>query len=65
VNGTVAEKIRSARGWFEILCGVGEDGAWEERSLRDYIMQDLSVMGHEIKSDEDSPASHFKCWPSI
>jgi hypothetical protein len=26
VNGTVREKLRSARGRFEILCGIGEDG---------------------------------------
>jgi hypothetical protein len=65
VNGTVREKLSRARRWFEILCGVGEDGAWPERDLRDFIMQDLSVVKNQIKTDDESPSSHFKHWPPV
>ena len=65
-NGTVDEKLSGARGWFEILCGIGEDGNWAEDRVRNFIMQDLSVIGHEIDLEsEDSPSAHFKRWPAV
>src|ERR1022692_2363212 len=58
-NGTVSEKIQGARHWFEILCGIGEDGDWSEERLRDLIGRDLSVIGQEIEG------SSFKRWPAV
>ena len=55
LNGTAREKIRSARGWFEILCRIGEDGQFSEERVRDWIRQDLSVIGDQIDSEKDSP----------
>ncbi|SRR5260370_33368324 len=63
-NGTAREKIRSARNWFEILCGIGEDGDWPEESLRSFIRQDLAAIKDQINSEEDSTGSHFKRWPA-
>ena len=65
VNGTVCEKIDDARGWFEILCGVGEDGQWPEENLRMFIRQALSVLESQIEQEsEETPCAHFKRWPS-
>ena len=61
-NGTAREKIRSARGWFEVLCGIGEDGQFPEEQVRDWIRQDLSVIGDQIDIEKDSPVCHFKRW---
>lgn len=65
INGTAREKIGSAGGWFAILCGVGEDGDWPEESIRDLIRQDLYTIRHQIKEEQDSPASHFRRWPAV
>src|SRR5438128_2257520 len=64
-NSTAREKIRSARRWFEILCGIGEDGGWPEESLRDFIRQDLSAIKDQINEDKVSACSHFKRWPAV
>jgi hypothetical protein len=63
-NETARDKIRSARNWFEILCGIGEDGNWPEDSLRRSIGQDLYMIQSEI-NNEDSPCSHFKRWRAV
>jgi len=44
------------------LCGVGEDGNWQQEGLRASIEQDLSVIEDQIEAEEDSPSSHFKSW---
>jgi hypothetical protein len=62
-NEVVGEKIQSARNWFEILCGIGEDGDWPEERLRDFIRQDLHVLEDQIS--EYLPCSHFKRWPAV
>lgn len=59
----VGEKIQDARGWFEILCGIGEDGDWPEERLRDFIRQDLLVLEEQI--GEDSSRPHFKRWSAV
>jgi len=58
-NETVSEKIHRARHWFEILCGIGEDGDWSDERIRDFVRQDLSVIGQEIEG------SHFKRWRAV
>jgi hypothetical protein len=63
VNGTVREKLASARGWIEILCGVGEDGAWPDKDLRQFIRQALSVIDDNI--ERTPPTAHFKRWPAV
>jgi len=60
INGIVREKIQNARQWFEILCGVGENGDWDERNVRRAIRSDLSTMGDQIADD----GRHFKRWPA-
>lgn len=62
-NEVVGEKIQSARNWFEILCGIGENGDWSEERLRDFIRQDLHVLEDQIS--EDSSRSHFRRWPAV
>lgn len=57
-NETVNEKLHSARGWFEILCGVGEDGNWPEADLRHFIRCDLVVVNDNIAPD----GLHFQYW---
>lgn len=64
VNGTVLEKISSTRGWFEILCGIGEDYNRPESDIRAFILQDLSVIEGNIQP-EDGASSHFKHWPPV
>ena len=66
-NETVREKIESARTWFEILCGIGEDGKWLPDDLRASIRQDLSVIHDEIDSQGKygPPETHFKRWPAV
>jgi hypothetical protein len=58
-NETASEKTESARHWFEVLCGIGEDGDWSEEGLRDFIRRDLSAIRREIGG------SHFKRWPEV
>jgi hypothetical protein len=63
VNGTVQEKLSNARGWFEILCGIGEDGEWSQEQLRMYIRQDLSVIEGQVDTaSKNSPRPHFRRW---
>jgi hypothetical protein len=58
-NEIVNSKLRDARGWFEILCGIGEDGNWPDEQLRDLIRKDLHGAGMHIE-----PAGLcFKGWP--
>lgn len=65
LNAIARDKIREARSWFEILCGIGEDGAWPEEALRDFIRRDLAGVGDQIDRGEDSASSHFKRWPAV
>jgi hypothetical protein len=51
LNETVKAKLKSARGWFEILCGIGEDGDWGEQQLRDIIRADLHGAAMHITGD--------------
>ena len=60
-NETVKSKLQSARGWFEILCGVGEDGAWREDDLRHYIRCDLATAADNFTED----GSCYKSWPPL
>jgi hypothetical protein len=62
-NGTVHEKLHSARNWFEILCGIGEEGNWPEERLRHFIRQDLFAVKEQIDV-KGSSSSHFKRWPA-
>jgi hypothetical protein len=64
-NSTAREKIQRSRAWFEILCGVGEDGQWPEQQVRDSIRECLSVISDQIDSSAGSPASHFKRWQAV
>lgn len=59
-NETVREKLHSARGWFEILCGVGEDGNWPESDVRHFIRCDLDIVGDNIAPD----GLEFRYWLS-
>jgi hypothetical protein len=65
LNGTARDKISETRSWFEVLCGIGEDGIWPEETLRDFIRQDLAGIGDQIDNEEDSASSHFKRWPAV
>lgn len=62
LNGTVRDKIHSILTWFEILCGIGEDGEWAEMSVREFIRSELSGLRSEIDNETESVASHFKKW---
>lgn len=60
-NEIVRSKLRSARGWFEILCGIGEDGNWTEDHLRDMIRADL--YGAEMHINRDGLT--YTAWPAV
>jgi hypothetical protein len=60
-NEIVNSKLRSARSWFEILCGIGEDGNWPEDRLRDILRSELFGAGMHIESD----GLYFKRWPAL
>ena len=59
-NGIAREKIREARAWFEILCGVGQDRDCDEKTVRNAIQHNLSTIGDQIADD----GRHFKRWPA-
>jgi hypothetical protein len=59
-NEIVNDKLHSARNWFEILCGVGEDGGWAEDHLRELIRKDLSGAAIHIADG----GLHYKYWPA-
>jgi hypothetical protein len=58
-NETVDDKIDSARGWFEILCGIGEDGGWTEAELRDFILRDLYLIADQIERESRPESPDF------
>ena len=58
-NRIVNEKLHSARHWFEILCGVGEEGNWTEAALHQYIRGDLLTVNGHMTPD----GRHFQRWP--
>ncbi len=62
-NGTVREKIQSARNWFGILCGIGEEGGWADEQVRLAIGQALSSIRGQICAAGGSTSSRFQRWP--
>jgi hypothetical protein len=64
-NETVNSKIHSARAWFEILCGIGEDGDWPEDRSREFVRSDLAGIQDHINHEIESPSSHFQKWPAV
>ena len=67
LNNTASEKIQSARGGFEVLCGIGEGDAdqWPEGGVRGFIQQALYGVKEQISDEGDSPCPHFKRWPPV
>jgi hypothetical protein len=67
LNNTASEKIQSARGGFEVLCGIGEGDAdqWPEGGLRGFIQRALYEVEGQIDDEGDSPCPHFKRWPPV
>ncbi len=63
-NGTVREKLSSAQNWFEILCGVGEDGDWQAENVRSSIMADLlTIRDNTGANADDVNGAYFRSWP--
>jgi hypothetical protein len=50
-DGYIEEKLCSARGFFAILCGVGEDGAWTREQVRSIIYQDVMKLEAMVSDD--------------
>jgi hypothetical protein len=67
LNNTAREKIEDARGWFEVLCGIGEGEAdqWPEGGVRGFIRQALCEIEQQIDGEGNSPRPHFKRWPPV
>ena len=67
LNNTAREKIEDARGWFEVLCGIGEGPAdqWPEGGVRNFIRQALYEISQQINDETDSPCPHFKRWRPV
>lgn len=64
-NETMKSKIHDARGWFEILCGIGEDGEWPENRLREFVRSDVAGIEDQINCEVQSPSSHFLKSPAV
>jgi hypothetical protein len=61
LNGTARNYIRQVRSWFEILCGVGEDG-WTEEKVRSNLRTDVSVLKQQIDNEREPKGATFKRW---
>lgn len=50
IDGYANEKIDTVRMWFEMLCGVGEDGYTPDK-IRENLLTDLGKLSMLIASD--------------
>jgi len=51
IDGYAEEKISSVRIWFNMLCGIGEDGYTEDK-IRENLRSDLYKLELIISSDD-------------
>jgi len=50
IDNYADEKINKVRGWFCMLCGIGEDGYTPEK-IRENLKNDIFALGGIISSD--------------
>jgi hypothetical protein len=50
INSYVEEKIHEVEIWFQILCGIGEDG-WPAEKLRENLINAIYGLGKLITDD--------------
>jgi hypothetical protein len=45
LDSYASEKIHHVRNWFSILCGIGEDGGWTEKHLKEILHGCVGKLG--------------------
>ncbi len=53
IDAYVEEKIQEVETWFQILCGIGEEG-WTEEKLIENLVGALNGLTRLITQDESS-----------